>query len=391
MSRRAYAQLVLKVAVLGPLEVTRDGQHVPVPRGKTSELVVRLALEAGTPIRADRLVDDLWTAGGRSTRRNTLQSKIAMLRRAFGDPSVIASRDGGYALAIEPSDVDAVAALGVVVTASGLLDAGDDRGAADLCASTLKLYRGQLLQSAGDGEWVDPHRVRLEEARVKLLEIQFTARLRLGDVADVIGELEAAVATYPFQESLWELLITALYRAGRQADALATYQRVREQLAGELGLDPRPQLQELEQRILTQDASLDLTSRTAGRVQAAPAGNLPSLTAELVGRETEVAALSDLLAGERLVEIVGLGGIGKTAVAIAVGRRLLGSTSDGADVSGGIWLARLETAATPSDVVDVLISAVDGPGGEQALFERLKSSSALVILDNCEHVIDAVG
>ena len=326
------------MAVLGPLEVTLDGQRVPVPGGKTSELVVRLALEAGAPVSADRLVDDLWSAGGRSTRRNTLQSKVAMLRRAFGDPSVIESRDGGYALAVEPSDVDAIAVLGAVATASGLLDAGDDRGAADLCASTLKLYRGDVLQAAGDGEWVDPHRARLEEARMKLLEIQFTARLRLGDVADVIGELEAAVATYPFQESLWELLITALYRAGRQADALATYQRVRHQLAEELGLDPRPQLQELEQRILTQDASLDLASRPARRVgPARPAGNLPSMTAELVGRESDVAAVSDLLAGERLVEIVGPGGIGKTAVAIAVGRGLASSTD-------GIWLARLETA-----------------------------------------------
>ena len=222
---------MLTVAVLGPLEVTRDGQRVPVPGGKTSELVVRLALEAGALVGADRLVDDLWSAGGRSARRNTLQSKVAMLRRAFGDPSVIESRDGGYALAVEPSDVDAIAALGVVATASGLLEAGDDRGAADLCASTLLLYRGDVLQAAGDGEWVDPHRARLEEARMQLLEIQFTARLRLGDVADVIGDLEAAVATYPFQESLWELLITALYRAGRQADALATYQRVRNQLA----------------------------------------------------------------------------------------------------------------------------------------------------------------
>ena len=306
-----------------------------------------------------------------------------MLRRAFGDPSVIESRDGGYALAVEPSDVDAIAVLGAVAAASGLLDAGDDAGAADLCASTLKLYRGEVLQAAGDGEWVDPHRARLDEARMKLLEIQFTARLRLGDVADVIGELEAAVATYPFQESLWELLITAMYRAGRQADALATYQRVRRQLAEELGLDPRPQLQELEQRILAQDASLDLASPPAGRDgPSRPAGNLPSMTAELVGRESEVAAVSDLLAGERLVEIVGPGGIGKTAVAIAVGRGLASSTD-------GVWLARLETATTTNDVVDVLVSAVDGPGGEAALFERLKGSSAVVILDNCEHVIDA--
>ena len=156
-----------------------------------------------------------------------------------------------------------------------------------------------------------------------LLEIQFGARLRLGEVGDVIGELEAAVAAHPFQESLWELLITAQYRAGRQADALASYQKVRTQLAAELGLDPRPQLQELERRILVQDASLEVPVRPAARARTPRrAGNLPSMAVELVGREDEVAALSDLLARERLVEIVGPGGIGKTAVAIAVGRAL---------------------------------------------------------------------
>ena len=109
------------------------------------------------------------------------------------------------------------------------------------------------------------------------------------------------------------------------------------------------------------------------------------MSVELVGRETEVAALSDLLANERLVEIVGPGGVGKTAVAIATGRRL--SSSDGV-APGGVWLARLETAATADDVVDTLVAALN-VGGEAALFERLKSSTALVILDNCEHVIDA--
>ncbi len=372
---------VLKVAVLGPLEVILDGRHVPVPSGKTSELVVRLAMEAGAPVSADRLVDDLWSAGGRSTRRNTLQSKVAMLRRAFGNPTVITNRDGGYALAVQPSDVDAIAALGVVATVSGLLDAGDDRAAADLCARTLMLYRGEVLQAAGDGDWVDAHRTRLEEARMQLLEIRFTARLRLGDVADVIGDLEAAVATYPFQESLWELLITALYRAGRQAEALATYQRVKNQLAEELGLDPGPQLQELERRILAQDTALDLTARSAERVELSP-GNLPSMTTELVGRADDVAGLTELLGRERLVEVVGPGGIGKTALAIAVSRGLAPSTD-------GVWLARLETAASADDVVDALISAVGGPGGEEAMLERFKVLSAVVILDNCEHVRDA--
>ena len=377
---------VWQIALLGPLEVRRDGMRLPVPSGKASELLVRLSLEGGQLVRADRLVDDLWPPRGVISRRNTLQSKVAMLRRALGDPAVIRNRDGGYALAVEPLEVDALAVMANVAAASGLLDV-DDRGAADLCALTLELYRGEVLQAAGDGDWVHPHRARLEEARLKLVELEFSARLRLGDVGNVIGELEAAVATYPFQESLWQLLITALYRAGRQADALAAFQRVRNQLADDLGLDPGPQLRQLERSILTQDASLGLPVSAAGPAGSElPKGNLPSMSADLVGRETEVAALLDLLAAERLVEIVGPGGVGKTAVAIAMGRRLTELNGSG---TGGVWLARLETATSADDVVDTMITALNVSGGEPALYERLRGAAAWVILDNCEHVIDA--
>jgi predicted ATPase/DNA-binding SARP family transcriptional activator len=352
---------------LGPVEVRRDGRPMPVPGGKTSELLVRLALEAGLFVRADRLVDDLWA--GAVTNRNTLQSKVARLRRALGDPSAIASGDGGYKLDVEPDQVDALRVLRDAATARRRLDAADDRGAAELSAAGLELYRGDLLPSTGD--WAASHRTQLEEARFNLTQTLLSARLQLGD--DVIGELEAAVATDPYQEGLWELLITALYRAGRQADALGTYQRVRTHLADELGLVLGPRLQQLEQQILNHDPAL--------RGPAA-AGNLPSLVAELVGRETEIAALGDLLHSRRLVEILGPGGIGKTAVAIATGRRL-------SESPGGVWLVRLETATTAEDVLDTVITALHVTGGEAALLERLKASPALVILDNCEHVLDA--
>jgi DNA-binding SARP family transcriptional activator len=148
----------LQIALLGPLAVRRDGRRVHVPSGKASELLVRLALEAGEPVRADRLVDDLWAARAMSTRRNTLQSKVAMLRRGLGDPSALVNRDGGYALTVEPSQVDALAAIAQAAAASRLLDAGDDRGAAEVCASTLELYRGEVLQAAGDGDWVKTHK-----------------------------------------------------------------------------------------------------------------------------------------------------------------------------------------------------------------------------------------
>jgi len=205
---------VWQISLLGPLEVRRDDRPFAVPRGKASELLVRLAIEAGVHVPAARLVDAL-CSGVAGIRRNTLQAKVTLLRRALGDSRLIVSGDGGYALAVPPAAIDALAVVGHAVTASEMLDAGDDRGAADLCEATLRLFHGDLLPAAGDGQWVIPHRVRFEEARMRLLEIGFAARSRLGDVGDVIGELEAAVTTYPFQESLWELLITALYRAGR--------------------------------------------------------------------------------------------------------------------------------------------------------------------------------
>ena len=204
--------------------------------------------------------------------------------------------------------------------------------ALETCTTALAMFHGEILSGAGDGEWVIPHRARLEEVRLGLIEGQLAARLDLGAAGDVIGELEALVRVHPLREGLWALLMVALYRDGRQADALATYQRVRSWLADELGLDPGLQLQQLEQQILVHDASLGVPYSTVrGLGPDAPAGNLPSMSVELVGRETEVAAVSDLLATRRLVEIVGPGGVGKTAVAIAAGREL--SASDGV----GAW------------------------------------------------------
>ena len=116
----------------------------------------------------------------------------------------------GYMLAVDPDDVDARAVVRHAATASELFDAGDDQGAAELCASTLQMYRGDVLGGAGDGDWVTPHRARLEAVRSQLLETWFSSRLQLGDATDAVGELEAAVAANPYQESLWLLLMTAL-------------------------------------------------------------------------------------------------------------------------------------------------------------------------------------
>ena len=356
--------------MLGPLEVRRDGRVVPVPGGKTAELLVHLALAPGELVSADRLLEDLWA--GAATRRNTLQSKVARLRRALGDPPLVAGADDGYRLAVALGDVDALAVLRDAASATQRLIAGDDRGAAELSAAALSRFHGEVLPAAGD--WAAPQRTRLEEAQVKLVETSLAAQLRLGGVA--IGELDAAVAAHPYQEGLWELLVTALYREGRQADALATYQRARRAFAEDLGLEPGPRLKELEHQVLAHDPVLGVSD------YALAAGNLPAVSAELVGRDEEIDSLTRLLGDRRLVEVVGPGGVGKTAIAIAAGRAL-------PHAAGGIWLVRLEAARTTDEVLDAVIAALHVTGGEAGLLERLRASGAVLILDNCEHVIDA--
>ena len=352
------------------------------------ELLIRLALDAGVPVRVERLIEDLWGSDGVATERNTLQAKVSKLRRALGDPAVITAAAGGYALEADPGAVDAFEAAELGELASRRLAAGDPAVVVDICGRALAMFRGDVvLPGAGERDWVVPHRANLEEVRVGLLEDRVAARILLGAGRELIGELESLVVRYPVRERLWELLVTALYRAGRQADALATYQRVRTLLSDELGLDPGPRLQRLEAQILAQDAALgELRDPVRVSVSDPPAGNLPSLSVELVGRQVELAALCHLLAVERLVEIVGPGGVGKTAVAMEVGHRL--TRSDGA-LPGGVWLARLESASTGEQVIDVLLAAMDVAGGEAALFERLNGIAAVVILDNCEHVVDA--
>jgi predicted ATPase/DNA-binding SARP family transcriptional activator len=375
---------VITVSVLDVVELHRDGERVPVRRGKTAEVLVRLALEAGVMVRTERLIEDLWADEAASTARNTLQTKMSRLRRALGDAAMVTGTSAGYTLEIDPSAVDALEVLRLAERASALRSAGDPSGALETCATALAMFKGDILRGAGEGDWVIPYRTRLEEVRLGLIEGQLAAQLDLGVPGEAIGELEALVLVHPLRESLWALLMLALYRDGRQADALSAFQRARTSLVDELGLEPGLQLQELERQILDHDAALGMPrAAMRGLGPEAPAGNLPALAAELVGRETEVAEVVELLARSRLVEIVGPGGVGKTALAIAAGRVL--NTVDGA-TGGGVWLARLEAAATADEVVDVLVAALK-VSSEAALFERLKTSAATLILDNCEHVI----
>jgi predicted ATPase/DNA-binding SARP family transcriptional activator len=366
---------MLAVSVLGPVELRRDGQRIPVRPGKTTEVLIRLALEAGALVRTDRLIEDLWADDAATTGRNTLQSKVSSLRRALGDAATVNGSSAGYTLEIHPSAVDALEVPRLAATAGEQLASGDAAAARQTCDTALAMFRGEVLVDAGDGDWLVPHRARLEEVRLRLVEDRFAARLELGAAGEVTPELEAVVVEHPLRERLWELLITALYRSGRQADALATYTRVRELLGEELGIDPGPALRLLEQRVLLQDPVLDSTARRSP-------GRLPPLTSELVGRARELDDLGALVNENRLVTVVGPAGVGKTRVAIEVARNT--------ERRRGSWLVRLESATSES--VGPAIASVLGIAGgtEEVVVDHLRGSDALLVLDNCEHVVDAV-
>src|SRR4029079_8399949 len=180
----------------------------------------------------------------------------------------------------------------------------------------LALFRGEVLVDAGD--WTNPHRAKLEEVRLGLVEDAMAARVELGAGAEVVAELEELVERHPLREGLWAALITALYRSGRQADALAAYGRVRKLLVDELGIDPGADLRALEQQVLQQSPSLEARTSRLGGVP----GNLPSASAPMIGRREDLAEVASAMEERRLVTVVGLAGVGKTRLATEVGRRL---------------------------------------------------------------------
>src|SRR4051812_38996265 len=263
---------MLTVAVLDRVEVRRDGAPVHVPSGLTTELLVRLALDAGRPVRAERLVEELWP-GTTGTRLNTLQAKVSQLRRALADPAALIGRPEGYTLAVDPGRVDALHVLRLADQGVALLAAGKADAAEVTCREGLALFGAEVLPAAGAAEWVLPHRVRLEETRVRLLEDELAARLAQGATGEIVGELESLVAVHPLRERLWALLITALYGAGRQSDALAAARRVARLLADELGVDPGAELAALEHQVLAHDPGLMPAARSPAADRRL--GNIP--------------------------------------------------------------------------------------------------------------------
>ncbi|MER7721438.1 BTAD domain-containing putative transcriptional regulator [Streptomyces flaveolus] len=381
----------MRFGVLGETAVwTDDGQPVRVPELKVRALLASLLVDPGRPVAAHRLIDDLWGEEPPGNPAKALQAKVSQLRRVLeeaepGGRELVVSRAPGYQLAAGQGALDADRFAELAARAK---TAGDPRVRAGLLAEALEVWRGPAFADFAEETFTRAAATRLEEDRLVVLEEQAEARLDSGEHARLVGELAELVERYPLRERLRAVQLRALYRSGRQSEALAGYEDLRSRLADELGLDPSPELAELQRAMLQQAPEL------SGSPVRARTNILTPFTG-LIGREDEVADVRELLATRRLVTLTGPGGVGKTRLAVAVAEQLKGTFPDGE------WL--VELAGSGGDPAEVVAAAMelrdDGvwgvrPQGERApdaaerLAQVLGPKRLLLVLDNCEHVID---
>jgi YVTN family beta-propeller protein len=261
----------IEFRILGPLEVSDDGREISIRGRKLQSLLAVLLLHAGEVVSRDRLIDDLWGDEPPSTARKTLQVHVSRLRREVGD--AIVSRGGGYSIRVEPGELDLERFERLVADGRQALAKGDREQASELFGEALGLWRGPALPELEGEPFAQAEIGRLEDARLDAIETHIENELALGRHAEAIHELEPLVARHPYRERLHELFMLALYRAGRQADALAAYRDARRVLVEALGLEPGKRLQELNSAILAQDPALE---RPVARGAPAPPADAPA-------------------------------------------------------------------------------------------------------------------
>lgn len=427
----------MRFGVLGPLVVWDDeGAAVKVPEVKVRALLADLLAHEGDPVSVDRLVQDLWGDEPPGKPAGALQAKVSQLRRVIGRDRVV-HQAPGYRLRLDRTahEVDADRFRALVAEARTVRD---PRGRAALLTDALDLWRGPAYADFADEEFVRGAAQRLAEQRLSVLEEQAEARLLAGDHLLLAGELAALVDRHPLRERLRAVQMRALYLAGRQSEALATYEDLRSRLAEDLGVDPGPALTALHQAVLRQDprlgearsepehapqppsTSLPAAAEPVAAPSPAPAAptvtapaapsNLPVPLTHLIGREEAVAQVTGLLRGARLVTLTGAGGVGKTRLAVAAATAEAGRCPTEAELPDGVWLVEFAgvrgggTAADLAQVVAATLGIRDdapaalpgtgaGAGGAPSPAHRLAAAlrdrRTLLVLDNCEHVVDA--
>ena len=379
----------LRFSLLGPLTASRSDVALKLGGRQQRAVLALLLVEAGAVVTTDRLVDVLW--GERVPRGAiaTLHTYVSRLRDLLepGRPrgvagAVLLTEPVGYRLRAVPSAIDAVVFAERARSGRVMFEAGRIADASAELDAALRLWQGPVLADLADYEFAQLEAARLDEVRLAALDTRVEADLILGRHADLVAELDELTAAHPVRERLHAQRMLALYRCGRQADALAGYHQLRESLANELGIDPGPAIRQLHQRVLRHDPTLDLAARRAQPLPIPPNA--------LLGRERETQELIDLLHRKdvRLVVLTGAGGSGKTRLALEVARVVAGSFANGA------VFVELAALRDPDLVLGTIAQAVGAqglPGAPlEALAATLGAGEMLLVLDNVEH-LRAVG
>ncbi|GAA2214443.1 BTAD domain-containing putative transcriptional regulator [Nonomuraea monospora] len=369
--------------MLGPFEVRNgDGAPVEVPGARLRALLAVLALEPGRIVTRSRLVDWIWGEQPPSDEVNALQALVSRLRRVLPD-GVIEAESGGYRLAVAADDVDVCRFEQLVSQAR----AAEPAARAELLRPALALWRGPAMADIAlrDSEAFDAVVARLNELHVAALSDRVDADIRLGRGSEMVSELTELVATYPLREGFVAALMRALAEAGRGNEALTLYQRTRERLADELGADPSAELSALHTALLRGELGERADS---GRT------NLRAELTSFVGKEEDVSTVAGLAVKHRLVTLTGPGGSGKTRLAAETARTMLGELPDGA------WLVELASVRAGGELAQAALTAIglrdqgllgNARGGDtmDRLIAAVRERAILLVLDNCEHVIEA--
>jgi predicted ATPase/DNA-binding SARP family transcriptional activator len=375
----------MDVRLLGHLEVEVSGEPVRFEGVKQRRLFAVLALRAPEAVSADELVEALWGDEPPAGAGQALQKQISRLRRRLGDGgSLVRHRPPGYALDIDPQAIDCRRFEELLRRARVALGRDDPERAATDLRTALALWRGEALADYRFDEFAQREIARLEELRMEAVEERLAAELASGGGEDLVGELQALVAEHPLRERLRGQLMVALYRAGRQAEALETMRVGRQLLVDELGIEPGPALRQLERMILAHDSAL-----AADRPGAGLAGRLPAPANETIGRAGELAEIGELLVHPdvRLVTLVGPGGVGKTRLALEAGRAVAARfpagavhvSLDGAEDAGVL----VPEAASALGVVAATAAEL---GARLAVVTR--GAPALLVLDGFDRYLE---
>ncbi|MFC9844420.1 BTAD domain-containing putative transcriptional regulator [Streptomyces sp. NPDC060223] len=403
--------------MLGPVRAWRGGRELDLGSPQQRAVLGALLLRRGRPVTVGELVDAVWGAEPPTAAVSVLRTYVSRLRKVLepgrdvgGSPQVVISAADGYLAHVPEDALD----LGVfeqrVAEAKRLRAAGQEPAAAELLHAALDEWEGTPLAGI-PGPLAEAERSRLHEARLNILETRFDLDVRLGRHSDVIAELTALIGEHPLREQLCRMLMLALYRSGRQADALAAYRRTRRTLVAELGIEPGAALRELHERILAADASLDLTSSEQGAdppaapatppsVQPAGPAQLPADLATFTGRRAELEQAQALLpedgnypATVLISAIGGMAGIGKTTLAVHLAHRIAHRFPDGQLFINLRGFDPTGTVVPPSEAIRTFLDALGVPphripaglDAQAALYRSLLAGRRiLILLDNAQ-------